>query len=379
MRDLKMSAPCLFGLEGLLSEELKRLGLKTEPENGRVAFYGDELDMARANIFSRFAERIQIVAGEFEACTFDELFEGTKAIEWETYLPMDAEFPVKGYSLNSQLHSVPDCQAIVKKAIVERLKGKYKVSWFKETGAKYQIQFAIMKDRVTLLIDTSGEGLHKRGYRRNANEAPLRETLAAALAYIARFHEDEQFIDPMCGSGTILIEAAMIRTKTAPGINRRFAAQRWDNFTKSAWSRAREEARSQEKDVKLKLFGYDISENSVALTLENAKKAGMDKHITAERAGIARLRLPEGGGLIVTNPPYGERMLELERAREIYKTLGALFKKVDGWRYFIISSDSEFEKYFGQKADKRRKLYNGMIKCDYYQYYKHVKKTPPKR
>ena len=379
MRDLKMSAPCLFGLEGLLSEELKRLGLETQPQNGRVVFFGNELDMARANVFSRFAERIQIVVGEFEATTFDELFEGTKALEWEAYLPMDAEFPVKGYSLNSTLHSVPDCQAIIKKAVVERLKGKYRVSWFKETGAKYQLQFSIMKDKVTLLIDTSGDGLHKRGYRRNANEAPLRETLAAAMAYIARFHEDEQFVDPMCGSGTILIEATMIRTRTAPGISRRFAAQRWDNFTKSIWQRARAEAEAQKKDVTLKLYGYDISEKALALTAENAKKAGMEKHITLQRTGIARLKLPEGGGLIVTNPPYGERMLELERARELYKTLGALYKRVDGWRYFVISSDAEFEKYFGKQADKKRKLYNGMIKCDYYQYYKHVKKTPPKR
>ncbi|MBR2742595.1 MAG: class I SAM-dependent RNA methyltransferase [Clostridia bacterium] len=379
MRDLKMSAPCLFGLEGLLSDELKRLGLKTAPENGRVLFFGNELDMARANVFSRFAERIQIVAGEFEARTFDELFEGTKAIEWESYLPMDAEFPVKGYSLNSALHSVPDCQAIIKKAIVERLKGKYRVAWFKETGAKYQIQFSVMKDRVTLLIDTSGEGLHKRGYRRNANEAPLRETLAAAMAYLARYREEENFVDPMCGSGTILIEAAMIRTGTAPGINRRFAAQRWDNFTKSIWTRAREEAEGRKKDVDLKMFGFDISEKSAELSMENAKKAGMDKHIRVQRCDLSRLRLPAGGGVIVTNPPYGERMLELERARELYTTLGALYKKVDGWRCFVISSDADFEKYFGRRADKKRKLYNGMIKCDYYQYFKPNGTTATKR
>lgn len=370
MRELKMAAPCLFGLEGLLSDELRRIGLKTAPENGRVVFYGSELDMARANIFSRFGERIQIIVGEFEARTFDELFEGTKALAWEEYIPIDAAFPVKGHSLNSKLFSVPDCQAIVKKAIVERLKSRYHVSWFKETGAKYQIQFSIMKDKVTLLIDTSGEGLHKRGYRRNSNDAPLRETLAAAMAYLARYHEEENFVDPMCGSGTVLIEAALIRTRTAPGLNRRFIAQTWRNFDKSIWTRAREEALSQKKDVKLKMTGFDISGKCVDLTLENAAKAGMSEHIKVSRADVAKIRLPEGGGVLVTNPPYGERMMELSEARELYKTLGSLYKKVGGWRYFVISSDIEFEKFFGQRADKKRKLYNGMIKCDFYQYFK---------
>jgi len=370
MRELKMAAPCLFGLEGLLSDELKRLGLKTEADNGRVIFYGNELDMARANIFSRFGERIQIVVGEFEARTFDELFEGTKALPWEDFIPMDGAFPVKGHSLNSKLFSVPDCQAIVKKAIVERMKLKHHVSWFKETGAKYQVQFSIMKDKVTLLIDTSGEGLHKRGYRRNANEAPLRETLAAAMAYLARYREEENFVDPMCGSGTILIEAAMIRTRTAPGINRRFTAQTWRNFDKTIWTRAREEAMSLKKDVKLSMYGSDISSRCVDLTLENASKAGMGKHIKVIRSDVAKLRLPSGGGVLVSNPPYGERLMELDRARELYKTLGELYKKVDGWRYFIISSDLDFEKSFGKRADKKRKLYNGMIKCDFFQYFK---------
>ncbi|HEX2937593.1 MAG TPA: class I SAM-dependent RNA methyltransferase [Ruminiclostridium sp.] len=370
MDKITLACPCVFGVESLVADEIKALGYsEVETQNGRVIFSGDESAIARANIGLRCAERVLILLGEFEAHSFEDLFQGVKSIGWERWIGREDAFPVKGWSLNSTLHSVPDCQAIIKKAVVEHLKTKYRVDWFKETGTKIQIQFSILKDRVSIFIDTSGEGLHKRGYRRNSGEAPLKETLAAAMVKIARFYTDRAFCDPMCGSGTILIEAAMIGRNIAPGLNRTFAAENF-NLDKAIWKNAREEARSLINNDPIEVFGYDIDQASVELTLENAKKAGVGDVITASRQELKNFAPTQQHGTVVTNPPYGERLLDIKEAEEIYKTMGSVFLKLDGWRFYIISPSDRFEALFGKRADKKRKLYNGMIKCEYFQYFR---------
>ncbi len=372
MERIKMTAICLFGIEGILADELRRMGAEdVAADNGRVDFYGDFSILARANIGSRFAERIMINIGEFDALSFTDLFDGVKSLEWENYIGKDDAFPVTGWSLNSKLYSIPDCQSIIKKAVVERLKLKYGASWFEETGAEHKIRFSILKDRVTLMLDTSGEGLHKRGYRRQGNEAPIKETLAAAMCDLARIYPDTRLFDTFCGSGTILIEAALMATKTAPGLRRFFAAERFDFIPKTVWQEERMAA--QDKilhDIDFTATGFDIDEKSVALTLQNAKKAGVAKYIKASVADVRDFKMPEGRSLLVTNPPYGERLLDIRKAEELYKVMGERFVCEKGKKYFIISPHDEFEKFFGRTADKRRKLYNGMIKCQCYMYFK---------
>lgn len=377
MKEIKLACPCLFGIESLVADEVKALGCNdVASTNGRVTFSGDLATVARANINLRCAERVEILVAEFTATSFEELFEGVRAAAWETFIARDEAFPVKGWSLNSQLHSIPDCQAIIKKAIVERLKSKYQVEWFSEKGAKVQIRFSILKDRVCVYLDTSGDGLHKRGYRENSNAAPLKETLAAALVKLARFYPDRAFYDPMCGSGTILIEAALLGLNIAPGINRGFACENWSIFKKDAndkavFAKARQEARDKVKLQPITVIGSDIDEEAVTLTRENAGKAGVGDYVKVEKCDIRNFAPTESYGTIVTNPPYGERMLDIQQAQELYHEMGEVFLHLPGhFRYYIISADERFESFFGKKADKRRKLYNGMLKCSYFQYFK---------
>ena len=366
----QMCVPSLFGLEGLISDELKRLDMKdVRAENGRVLFSGTDDDIARANINLRTGERVLLIIGTVRADSFDALFEGVKAMMWENYIPADGTFPVKGHSLDSKLHSIPDCQRIIKKAIVERLRDKYKIDWFAETGAKHQVQFAIMHDVATLYIDTSGVGLHKRGYRPVGATAPLRETLAAAIVKLSRYRGKEAVCDPFCGSGTLPIEAALAALNRAPGLNRKFDAQNWSRPDKSVWTRAVSEARDKEYTGHYDIWGGDIDPSSIEIARENARRAGVDKHVRFEVAEAADFQSSASGGIVVANPPYGERVMDRHEAERIYQRFGAAAQKLDGWKIYILSSHTEFERSFGQIAVKKRKLYNGMIKCDLFMYY----------
>lgn len=365
-------APTLFGIEGIAADEFRRMGFENvTSQNGRVLLEGNGNMLARANICSRFAERILINVGVFSATSFTELFDGVKKLEWERYIGKENAFPVTGSSINSVLYSIPDCQSIIKKAIVDRLSSKYKISWFEETGAELRIRFTIIKDEVTLMIDTSGEGLHKRGYRKHSNDAPLKETLAAAMCDLARIYPDTKLYDPFCGSGTILIESALMATKRAPGLNRYFAAERFDFLAPNVWRLER--TRAQDNiihNVDFKAVGFDIDESCVELTLANAKKAGVEKYVKASIGDVKNFKTPDERLLVITNPPYGERLLDVKAAEELYKIMGERFDEKAGKKYFVISPHDEFEKIFGRPADKRRKLYNGMIKCQLFMYFK---------
>ena len=365
-----LCVPCLLGLEAPIADELRRLEMKNvAADNGRVCFTGDERDIARANINLRVGERVLLELGSFEARSFDELFERTKALPWESVLPRDAAFPVKGYSLNSQLFSVSDCQKIIKKAIVERLKRVYGIEWFAESGALYQVQFSIMKDRVSLSLDTSGEGLHKRGYRPAHNAAPLKETMAAAMVGFSRYRGKDDFCDPFCGSGTIPIEAALIALNRAPGLSRGFSAMRWDWIDTRVWEEARDEARAKEFHGSYNIVGSDIDPHSVKLAKENAARAGVGDIVRFEVADARTFSRTEPYGRIVTNPPYGERLLEKKEAEVLYRDFGTAVRRLPtGWKVNVISSHTEFERTFGRNAEKKRKLYNGMLKCDLFQY-----------
>lgn len=372
MTKIKMVAPCLLGIEGIAADEFRRMGFENVvAENGRVLLEGDFNMLARANINSRFCERILINMGEFTATTFTQLFDGVKSLPFEDFIGKDDTFPVTGYSINSTLFSIPDCQSIIKKAVVERLKTKYGVSWFAETGPEYKIKFSIMKDVVTVMIDTSGDPLHKRGYRRNSNAAPLKETLAAAMCDLARIYPDTTLYDPFCGSGTILIEAAMMAAKIAPGLRRFFAAERFGVIPDKVWQQER--MRAQDlilHGIDFNAHGFDIDPDCVELTLANAAKAGVKNYITAKVADVKDFKPVNDRCLTVTNPPYGERLLDVRAAEELYKVMGERFTRGNGQKYCIISPHDEFEKFFGDTADKRRKLYNGMIKCQAYMYFK---------
>ena len=372
MNNIKLVAPCLFGVEKIAADEFRRMGFENiTTENGRVLLEGEANMLARANICSRFAERILINVGEFSAVTFTELFDGVKSLPWEDFIGKDDAFPVNGWSINSQLFSIPDCQSIIKKAIVERLKLKYKISYFEETGTEYKIRFSIHKNVVTMMIDTSGDGLHKRGYRRTSNDAPLKETLAASMCDLARIYPDTKIFDPFCGSGTILIESALMATKTAPGLRRFFAAERFGFLDQKIWQSER--MRAQDliiKNVDFRAQGFDIDPNCVELTLANAKKAGVEKYVKAAVGDVRNFSTPKERCITVTNPPYGERLLDVKAAEELYKTMGERFASGDGQKYYVISPHDEFEKFFGKEADKRRKLYNGMIKCQLFMYFK---------
>ncbi len=372
MNNIKFTAPCLFGVESIAAGELGRLDIKNvKADNGRVNFEGDFNTLARANICSRYLERICINVGEFEATSFEELFQNVKKLPWENFIGKTDAFPVNGYSLNSALFSIPDCQSITKKAIVERLKLKYGVSWFDETGVEVKIRFSILKNHVTMMIDTSGEGLHKRGYRRKSNTAPLKETLAAAMCDSARIYPDTKLFDPFCGSGTILIEAAMMAKKMAPGLRRFFSAEKFGFVPPNVWREERARAQDQIlSNIDFEAVGYDIDPEAVRLTEENAAKAGVSKYIKVSKADIRNFKAPEDRCLIITNPPYGERLLDIKEAEELYGVMGKNFELGGGRKYFIISPHDDFEKIFGKTADKRRKLYNGMIKCQLYMYFK---------
>lgn len=371
---LQMIATCLFGLEKLLGEELDALGAhRTDTMDGRVSFEGDEHILAAANIRLRCAERVYISLGSFEATSFEQLFEGCRALPWEEWIGREDAFPVKGHSIRSALFSVPDCQSILKKAVVERLRSVYGAGWLPETGIKYQIEFFLFKDRVTLMIDSSGVPLHKRGYRPAAGEAPLRETLAAAIAMISRPREDVLFWDPFCGSGTIAIEAAMIATRQAPGIDRHFAAERFGQIEASVWHDERVRARSEILvDSGFEAYASDIDPEVLAVAKENAERAGVDDRIKFFVKNALDIRKENRRGTIVCNPPYGERLMTPEQVRALYRDMGKTFSALEPWQIYILTSSEEFERLYGRRADKVRKLYNGMIPCRLYQYFKPV-------
>lgn len=356
--------PCLFGLEGPAAEELRRMGLENvRAENGRVRFSGDDLACAKANLCLRTGERVLLSLGTFEAKTFDQLFEGVRALPWADFIPRDGAFPVKGYSLSSALHSVPDCQKIVKKAVSRALGERYHIEWLPETGALYQIQFSLQKDRAELYLDTTGAPLFKRGYRPGHVAAPLRETLAAALVGFSRYRGRELFCDPLCGSGTIAIEAALIAHNRAPGLHRDFSAKNWVCFDQKAWIDAAAEAKSLEYPGPYHILASDIDPAAVSLARENAARAVVSEDITFSVSDARSFAPPSETGLIVTNPPYGERMLEKERARTLLRELGEGWRGLSGFQKSILSVDTELERLFGQTAAKKRKLYNGMLQC----------------
>ena len=366
---MQLIVPCLFGLEGLAGDELRRLNMENvRVEDRRVLFTGDENALAKANICLRTGERVMVVLAQFQAKTFEELFQGVLAANLEDYIPADGQFPVKGHCLNSQLMSVSDCQAIIKKAASRRLGEKYGVSWLPETGVKFQLHFTILNDQVTLSLDTSGQGLHKRGYRAVGNDAPLHETLAAGMIQLTRFRGREFFWDPFCGSGTICVEAALIAKNRAPGLNRNFAAEKYPWMPKTAWDLAKEEARDREFSGAYRIMGSDNDPTCVSLSFANARKAGVSDCVTFKDGDATKMSLPAESGIMVCNPPYGERMMEQSSAKRLYSALGRHLKFANDWKQFVITSEPEFEHYFGRRADKKRKFYNGKIKCDYYMF-----------
>ena len=364
-------ATAAFGVESVVKRELGWLGVPdARAENGKIYFTGDEAMICKANLWLRCADRVFINMGQFKAETFEELFQGTKAIPWEDLLGEHGAFPVSGKSVKSTLHSVPNCQKIVKKAIAERLKSVYGSDWLDETGPVYKIEVALLNDNVTLTVDTSGTGLHKRGYRDKAGEAPLKETLACAMLYISRWKGDRVLLDPLCGSGTIPIEAAMMAVNMAPGLHRHFAFEAWPQIPKSLWSKVKGEAEAVVKwDTPTRIYGSDIDYFALKLAMEHAEKAGVAGKIHFQKLDFANTSSRFKYGFIVTNPPYGERLSDKSQVEELYRKMGEHFTKFDTWSYYIITSYEGFEKCFGRRADKKRKLYNGMLKCDYYQYF----------
>ncbi len=379
MKKYEYVSPCHFGLEAVLKRELTDLGIEiTKVEDGKVSFSGDESTCARANVFLRTTERVLLKVGVFRAETFDELFEKTKQIPWEEYLPQDAKFWVaKANSVNSKLFSPSDIQSIMKKAIVERMKLKYKTDWFEENGASYPLRVTILKDEVTVCIDTSGESLHKRGYRKLTSKAPITETLAAALIMLTPWNKDRILVDPFCGSGTIPIEAALIGANMAPGMNRSFLAESWTNlFPGKVWEQAKQEANDLvRKDIQMTIQGYDLDGEIVKAARQNARWAGVDQFIHFQQKPMKELSSNKKYGFIITNPPYGERLEEKKELPELYKEMGKVFGALDAWSYYIITGYEDAQKYIGRQADKNRKIYNGMMKTYFYQY---MGPKPPK-
>ncbi len=368
---MEFTAPCLLGLEGLAANELRFRGLdNVRAENGRVLFSGGWADMVRANLSSSLCARVFILLSEFEARDFDTLFEGVKAVDWSAWLGAHDAFPVKGSSLDSALTSIPACQKIIKKAVAESLRRHYRIDWFEEDGGVHQIQFRIFKNRVSIMLDTTGDALNKRGYRALSNDAPIKETLAAAMAELARVRRNHIVVDPFCGSGTILIEAARKALNILPGIDRRFAFEQWEQVDPSLLSDARELAREQERrDASFEAFGYDIDDTALEIARRNAELARVGDRIHFERRDIRDYRDEHERVSVITNPPYGERMLDVQEARELYRVMGRAFAPAPQHSYTIISPDDSFEKLFGRPADKRRKLYNGTLRCNVYMYY----------
>lgn len=379
MEQLRFACPCSFGLEGILSGELKRMGAKdVSAADGRVDFSGGPEDLVRANLWLRTAERVLVVLGSFRATSFSQLFDGVERLPLERFIGKKDRFPVKGWSLNSRLHSVPDCQSIIKKAAVKRLGQKYGVNWFEETGALYQLQFSILRDTVTVMLDTSGEGLHKRGYRKVQNQAPIRETLAAGILDLARIYPDTQLFDPFCGSGTFLIEAAYKAKNIAPGLYRRFAAEDWPVIPDELWRRQREEALSRvRQEVTFRAFGSDADPKALEITAANAKMAGVAPLLQTSLRDIGDFAVPSEKSIVVCNPPYGERLLRPDEAEELCRVMGRVFRPSEQVGYFIISGVERFEELFGRPADKRRKLYNGMVKCQLYMYLPQGRRSGP--
>ncbi len=369
---LQLVATCLFGLEKLLGEEIDRLGYRRiETMDGRVTFEGDEAAIVAANLHLRCAERVFIRLGAFPATTFDELFEGTKALPWEQWIGKEDSFPVKGHAIKSRLFSVPDCQSIVKKAVVNRLSDTYGIRWFSEEGVKYQIEFFIFKDVATLMIDTSGVALHKRGYRPVSGEAPLRETLGAAMAMMARPRDEVLLWDPFCGSGTIVIEAALLQSNQAPGLSRHFAAEAFPTIDQTLWKQARQKALADiRQDCCFEAFGSDIDPAVLTVARENAERAGVDHLIRFFEADATKMKKPDRRGTVVCNPPYGERLMTPRQVEQLYRDMGRTFEALAPWQIYVLTSAENFERLYGRRADKIRKLYNGMIPCRLYQYFK---------
>ena len=370
MKELELLIPTLFGLEGLCAEELRRLGLpEVKAENGRVGCKARPADIPRVNLNLRTGERVLLVVGRYHAADFEALFEGAKALPWEEFIPREGAFPVKGYSLNSQLHALPAIQSVLKKALAARLGQKYGMDTLPETGALYQVQFSLMHDEVTLMLDTTGAGLHKRGYRAVGVVAPLRETLAAAMVLLSRYRGKDPFCDPFCGSGTIAIEAALIAKNRAPGLNRAFSAQRWKWLDSGLWLQAADEAMDKEFHGDYDIWGGDIDPKAVAIARDNAVKADVEDVVRFEVADATKFHRDAPVGRVVTNPPYGERILEKREAEDLYRAFGKAVRTLpEGWKVSVLSSHTEFERTFGRTADKKRKLYNGMLKCDLFQY-----------
>lgn len=371
MTKFQLVATSAMGLEAIVAQEVQDLGYETRVENGKVYFEGDETAIARCNLWLRVADRVKIVVGEFPAHTFDQLFESTKSMEWEKFLPVDANFPVSGKSVKSKLFSVPDCQAIVKKAIVERLKFHYKrLGFLDESGAVYKIEVSILKDVATITIDTSGTGLHKRGYRQSQGEAPLKETLAAALVKISRWNPNRTFVDLFCGSGTIPLEAAMIGQNIAPGYNREFISEDWNWMKAKIWEDARNEADDLANyDQPLDIIGTDIDHRMIAISQENAMEAGFGDMIQFKQMQAIDFTTSQTDGVIISNPPYGERIGEQEEIEKVIRGVGRLMKDYPTWSVYMLSSMENFEELYGKKATKKRKLFNGFIRTDYYQYW----------
>ena len=379
MSKIELVAPCHFGLEAVLKKEILDLGYEiVRVEDGRVTFAGDEDAICRANIFLRTAERILLKVGQLHAVTFDELFEGIKALPWENYIPSDGKFWVaKASSVKSKLFSPSDIQSIVKKAIVERLKGVYSLQWFPETGAEYPIRISFMKDEAVVCLDTTGLSLHKRGYRTMVSKAPIKETLAAALLMLTPWHKDRILVDPFCGSGTFPIEAAMMAANIAPGMNRSFTAEKWTNFVgRKYWYGAIDEANDLVDDqIETDIQGYDIDGDIIKAARQNAREAGVDHLIHCQQRPLSELSHPKKYGFIVSNPPYGERLEEKSHLPALYTEIGDRFRELDSWSMYLITSYEDAEKYIGKKADKNRKIYNGMLKTYYYQF---LGPKPPK-
>ena len=380
MKTFELLVPCHFGLEAVLKKEIYDLGYEiSKVEDGRITFLGDEEAICRANIFLRTAERVMIQVGRFRATTFEELFQGIKAIPWEEYIPEDGKFWVKkASSINSKLFSPSDIQSIAKKAMVERMKSKYNKEWFAEDGAPYPVRIFLLKDEVTVALDTSGESLHKRGYRTMTSKAPLTETLAAALILLTPWRPDRILVDPFCGSGTFPIEAAMIAANIAPGMNREFTAEKWTNLIeRKMWYECVKEAQDMiDVTVEVDIQGYDIDGEVIKAARENARRAGVDHMIHFQQRAVADLRHPKKYGFLITNPPYGERLEEKANLPELYTQIGKAYQNLDSWSMFLITSYEDAERYIGRKADKNRKIYNGMLKTYFYQF---MGPKPPKR
>ena len=378
MTEYQLLATAASGIEAITGDELKGMGYEVQVENGKAFFKGTEADIIKTNLWIRTGDRIKIVYGTFEAKTFDDLFEMTKALPWEEILPMDANFPVSGKSQKSTLYSVPDCQAIVKKAIVDRLSSFYhRRTRLPETGALYPIEVAILKDKVTLTIDTSGSSLFKRGYRSEKGGAPIKENMAAALVKLTTWRPDKPFYDPTCGSGTIPIEAALMGLNIAPGLQRSFVSEDWNIFEQNMWSEERNQAKlDADYSVELDILGTDIDGRMIEIAKSNAKKAGVEDYITFRQMQLSDFQTEKEYGIIVANPPYGERLEEQEYIEELYRQMGDVYRPLVTWSKYILTSDLELEKLYGQRATKKRKLYNGRLRTDYFQYWG---KRPPRK